>query len=113
MPSKVALITGASSGIGRACAIELAVNGWSVVVSGRRAAELDETIRLAEERKGDKVGMLAVAGDLSDPEAVHALFEAVVDKYGQSEAGGGGGGPQPKRGAVTPPTTLPIPSQAV
>ncbi|SNB61397.1 NADP-dependent 3-hydroxy acid dehydrogenase YdfG [Arboricoccus pini] len=66
--SKVAIVTGASAGIGRAAAVKLAKAGWSVVLSGRRQAELEAT---AAEAGGTT---LVVAGDLADPEAVETLF---------------------------------------
>lgn len=80
-PSRIACVTGASSGIGRASALALAAAGWTVVVSGRRQQELDETVRLAHERTKD-AKVVAVAGDLSKPEDVDALFETIRDRFG-------------------------------
>jgi NAD(P)-dependent dehydrogenase (short-subunit alcohol dehydrogenase family) len=77
--SKIALITGAGSGIGRACAIALAKEGWTVVLAGRRADALDETI--AEAGEGAK--MLAVPSDVSDPAQVKALFAKTKETYGR------------------------------
>jgi len=84
-PSRIACVTGASSGIGRASALALAAAGWTVVVSGRRQQELDETVRLAQERTKD-APLLAVAGDLSKPEDVDALFDTIRDRFGASSS---------------------------
>ncbi|GAA5856687.1 hypothetical protein JCM8547_005930 [Rhodosporidiobolus lusitaniae] len=78
----IACVTGASSGIGRASAIALARAGWTVVISGRRGDELDETIRRAKEGGADGE-MRAVSGDLSKPEDVEALFERIKAEFGR------------------------------
>jgi NAD(P)-dependent dehydrogenase (short-subunit alcohol dehydrogenase family) len=91
--SKIAVITGGGSGIGRACAIALAREGWSVVICGRRADALDETIAEA----GPGVKMLAVPTDVSDPAQVKALFAKVKDTYGRLDLlfnNAGMGGPR-------------------
>ncbi len=78
--SKVAIVTGAGSGVGRAAALALATDGWSVALAGRRAEALEETRTLAgpgAER------MLAVPTDVSDPDSVRALFAAAVDARGR------------------------------
>ncbi|GAA6029063.1 hypothetical protein JCM8097_001575 [Rhodosporidiobolus ruineniae] len=82
MSPKVAVVTGASSGIGRASAIALAQAGFAVVVSGRRADELEETVKLAKEGQVDAV-LKAVPGDLSKPEDIVALFKVVKDEFGR------------------------------
>ncbi len=74
---KIAVVTGAGSGIGRAVAVELAASGWSVALAGRRAQPLAETAELAG---GDT---LPVPTDVSDPASVTALFAAVQDHYGR------------------------------
>ncbi|MFJ2745972.1 SDR family oxidoreductase [Streptomyces sp. NPDC087440] len=74
---KIAVVTGAGSGIGRAVAVELAASGWSVALAGRRAEPLAETAELAG---GDT---LPVPTDVSDPASVTALFAAVQDHYGR------------------------------
>lgn len=79
----IAVVTGGSSGVGRACSIALAHAGWQVVVSGRRQDQLEETIRLAKEGKSDIREMRAVAGDLSDAKDVEALFAVVEKEFGQ------------------------------
>jgi NAD(P)-dependent dehydrogenase (short-subunit alcohol dehydrogenase family) len=68
MNSKVALVTGAGSGIGRAVTLALHSAGFFVVLAGRRAEELDKTARLA----GGNT--LAVPTDVTNPESVKALF---------------------------------------
>jgi NAD(P)-dependent dehydrogenase (short-subunit alcohol dehydrogenase family) len=66
MDSKVALVTGAGSGIGRAVSIALASAGFFVVLAGRRKEELEKTAAHGN--------MLAVPTDVTDPESVKALF---------------------------------------
>ncbi len=74
---KVALVTGAGSGIGRASAIALAGAGYAVVLAGRTQAKLDETRKLI-------VGeALAVACDVTEPASVAALFAKTVSAYGR------------------------------
>jgi NAD(P)-dependent dehydrogenase (short-subunit alcohol dehydrogenase family) len=76
---KVALVTGAGSGIGRAVALALAAAGYSVALAGRRAEALEKTRELA----GDSTRTLAVPTDVSDPAAVRALFERVRMEFGR------------------------------
>ena len=77
---KVALVTGAGSGIGRACSLALLTAGYHVVLAGRRADALNETAQLA----GDlAANALAVPTDATDPAAVKALFEATHAKFGR------------------------------
>lgn len=77
---KVALVTGAGSGIGRACAIALAGAGYRVVLAGRRADALQETITKAGNLGA---GMLAVPTDVGDPASVKALFAATKQRFGR------------------------------
>jgi NAD(P)-dependent dehydrogenase (short-subunit alcohol dehydrogenase family) len=77
---KVALVTGAGSGIGRAAGLGLQAAGYSVVLAGRRAAKLEETAVLAKASGGK---MLAVPTDVGNPESVKALFAAVREKFGR------------------------------
>src|SRR3954454_9961842 len=76
---KVALVTGAGSGIGRAASLALQAAGFHVVLSGRRAAELDETAR-----RGSSAGppMVAAPADVSNPDSVRELFRVVAAKFG-------------------------------
>ena len=68
---KVAVVTGAGSGVGRAAALALLSDGWNVVLAGRRADALQETVTLAG-AAGSRA--LPVPSDVSDPAAVDALF---------------------------------------
>jgi NAD(P)-dependent dehydrogenase (short-subunit alcohol dehydrogenase family) len=77
---KIAMVTGAGSGIGRATALALLAAGYHVVLAGRRAAALDETIKLAGSLGANA---LAVPTDAGDPDAVKALFDATREKYGR------------------------------
>jgi NAD(P)-dependent dehydrogenase (short-subunit alcohol dehydrogenase family) len=79
LTGKVALITGASSGIGYASAKLFAREGASVVVGARRQAELDALVAEIEESGGRAV---AVAGDVKDEAYASALVEAAVSKFG-------------------------------
>ncbi len=77
--SKVAVVTGAGSGIGRAVALGLRGEGYSVVVAGRRAEELRKTASIA--CAGPE--MLLAPTDVGQPESVRALFERVRSSYGR------------------------------
>jgi NAD(P)-dependent dehydrogenase (short-subunit alcohol dehydrogenase family) len=78
--NKIALVTGAGSGIGRAVSIGLQAAGYSVVLAGRRADLLDETAVLASSSGGK---MLAVPADISEPESVRALFASTKEAFGR------------------------------
>jgi NAD(P)-dependent dehydrogenase (short-subunit alcohol dehydrogenase family) len=80
MTPKVALITGAGSGIGRAVAVELLGAGYRVVLAGRRADRLDETAGLAG---AHAVNALAVPTDITDVASVQALFARTRDAFGR------------------------------
>jgi NAD(P)-dependent dehydrogenase (short-subunit alcohol dehydrogenase family) len=75
---RIAVVTGAGSGIGRAVAVELLRAGWSVALAGRRAGPLEETAALVPGG-----ACLAVRTDVSQPADVTALFEAVRDRFGR------------------------------
>jgi NAD(P)-dependent dehydrogenase (short-subunit alcohol dehydrogenase family) len=95
MNGKVAVVTGAGTGIGRASATALLGAGWRVVFAGRRPEPLEDTIRNAQ---GSESNALAVPTDVSDPASVRALFERTVTQFGRvdflfNNAGVSGGGP--------------------
>src|SRR3984957_14885148 len=92
MTGKVALVTGAGSGIGRAVSLALQAAGYSVVLAGRRTAELEQTAASAVPEGGK---ILAVPADVSKPESVRALFAQVGEVFGRldvlfNNAGNGG-----------------------
>jgi NAD(P)-dependent dehydrogenase (short-subunit alcohol dehydrogenase family) len=72
--SRVAIVTGAGSGIGRTVAIALAEAGFSVVLAGRRAQALEETAALA-------VNAVAIPTDVTDEASVAALFDETVARF--------------------------------
>ena len=75
--SKTAIVTGAGSGIGRAAALSLARDGWTVALAGRRRVALEETAGLIAGPT------LVVPTDVTDPESVAALFAAVATRFGR------------------------------
>ncbi|MFE9630614.1 SDR family oxidoreductase [Streptomyces sp. NPDC006463] len=79
---KIAVVTGAGSGIGRSVALTLAAAGWAVALAGRRTGPLEETAAAAAQSAAD-ADVLCVRTDVSDPDEVNALFEAVRDRYGR------------------------------
>jgi NAD(P)-dependent dehydrogenase (short-subunit alcohol dehydrogenase family) len=81
---KVAVITGAGSGIGRAVSIRLAENGWIVVLAGRRISTLEETVSLITEKNSKNAECCTcVPTDVSSPNDVDELFRIVEEKYGK------------------------------
>ena len=76
---KIALVTGAGSGIGRAVALTLHNAGWVVVLAGRRESALRETIAQASAPER----LLAVACDVGDPAQVRALFDRTQESFGR------------------------------
>jgi len=75
--TRIAVITGGGSGIGRAAAQALAADGWTVVLGGRRAAAVEEAAAA--------IGTAAVAVpcDVTDPDSVRALFDVVRERFGR------------------------------
>ncbi len=78
-PPKVAIVTGAGSGIGRAVALALLADGYRVALAGRRA----EALQAVCAESGAAERALAVPTDVTDPAAVQALFEAAVAQFGR------------------------------
>ncbi len=77
--NKIAVVTGAGTGVGRAASLALMKAGFTVVLAGRRMEMLQETQKL-----GDNVGKsLAVSADMTDPGSIAALFAKVMDAYGR------------------------------
>lgn len=76
--SKVALITGAGSGIGKAVALAFLHQGYSVVLAGRRADTLEAVVKESASSQA-----LAVATDVSNPQSVDALFAKIKDTFGR------------------------------
>ena len=77
--SKVAIVTGGGSGVGRAAALALLRDGWNVVIAGRRPEPLQAVI---EESKAGSRG-LGMPTDVADPASVKALFDAAVKTFGR------------------------------
>jgi NAD(P)-dependent dehydrogenase (short-subunit alcohol dehydrogenase family) len=78
--NKVAVVTGAGSGIGRASALALLRAGYCVTLTGRRKQALDESIALAE---GDGARALACPADIGKPDQVRAVFDQTVARFGR------------------------------
>jgi len=75
--TRIALVTGAGSGIGRAVSAALAKAGWTLVLAGRRAEELNRTAALT----GPET--LSVPTDVSEADSVSALFEKITERFGR------------------------------
>lgn len=80
LEGKIALVTGASSGIGKATAVAFAREGAAVVVAARREAETQETARQIRDAGGSAI---AVATDVSSEPEVQALVETAIRTYGR------------------------------
>jgi NAD(P)-dependent dehydrogenase (short-subunit alcohol dehydrogenase family) len=81
MENRVAVITGAGSGIGRATALNLMAAGWSVALAGRRKEALEETAGMAKAGKA-----LVMPTDVTDPAQVDALFAKVKSTFGRLDS---------------------------
>jgi NAD(P)-dependent dehydrogenase (short-subunit alcohol dehydrogenase family) len=80
MTNRIALVTGAGTGIGAAVAAALLNNGWNTVLTGRRQEKLDEAVAKAGKTKGRA---LAVACDVTKPAEVDSLFARVKTEFGR------------------------------
>ncbi|WP_339383358.1 glucose 1-dehydrogenase [Oculatella sp. LEGE 06141] len=80
---KVVLVTGSTSGIGRATAVAFAREGANVIVTGRRTNEGEETVAMVKEVGGD--GRF-IRADLRVPEQIDALFQQTLSAYGRLDA---------------------------
>jgi len=78
----VAIVTGASRGLGEALASGLAESGWSVVIDGRDRTTLDAAADRIRSNATDGVSVVAIAGDITDANHRHALTDAAVDLGG-------------------------------
>jgi len=79
-PGKVAIVTGAGTGIGRQTALALLREGYAVSLAGRRMERLQETVDLAG---AARARALAVPADVSDPASVRALFDKTQEAFGR------------------------------
>ena len=77
--NKIAIVTGAGTGVGRAASLALMNAGFTVVLAGRRMEKLEETAQ-ARRNAGKS---LAVSADMTDPGSIAALFAKVMETYGR------------------------------
>ncbi len=102
--TRIALVTGGGSGIGRACAVKLAANGYEVIISGRRQVALDETVVTMG-------GGAGIACDVTDAAQVDALFARVVRDFGRLDVlfnNAGGNVPAAPIGDIPPEDFLKV-----
>ena len=78
--AKVAVVTGAGTGVGRAAALALAAQGFALVLAGRRPEPLKE---VASEVGSTDGRAIAVPTDVTDPESIRALFTRTVEVFGR------------------------------
>ena len=77
--NKIAIVTGAGTGVGRAASLALMNGGFTVVLAGRRMEMLEETRKL-----GDNIGKsMCVSADMTNPGSIAALFAKVMETYGR------------------------------
>lgn len=77
--NKIALVTGAGTGVGRAASLALMKAGYTVVLAGRRRDKLEETQKLGEAHGKS----LPVPADMADPASIAALFAKITDSFGR------------------------------
>jgi NAD(P)-dependent dehydrogenase (short-subunit alcohol dehydrogenase family) len=75
----IAIVTGAATGIGKAVALALLADGWSVVLTGRRKEALEEVA--TSHTRADRT--LVVPADVTDPQSVAELFDRTVERFGR------------------------------
>jgi NAD(P)-dependent dehydrogenase (short-subunit alcohol dehydrogenase family) len=80
MTSKIAIVTGGGTGIGRAAALALGRAGYSVVIAGRRLGPLEQTVA---DGAADGSRLLAVAADVTSPADVQQLFDRTRQEFGR------------------------------
>lgn len=80
LEGKIAIVTGAGKGIGRDAALAVAAEGATVVAVARTQADLDETVRLIEEKGGKAISL---ARDLTVADQVQSMVDTVVEKFGR------------------------------
>ncbi len=80
MAGKVAVVTGGGTGIGRASALALGRNGYSVVIAGRRPEPLEQTVN---DGTAEGSHLLAVVADVSEPADVQRLFDQARQQFGR------------------------------
>jgi len=107
---KIAMVTGASSGIGRECMLMFAREGASVFGVARRQAELDETVSMVEAAGGTGA---VFSADLSDPDQAEAAVNAAIERFGRIDilinaAGIGYSMKDTSPGSMDPIDTTPI-----
>ena len=80
MTTKIAIVTGAGTGVGRAASLALMKTGFTVVLAGRRLEMLQETQKLGEAEGGTS---LPVPADMADPTSIALLFAKTMETYGR------------------------------
>jgi NAD(P)-dependent dehydrogenase (short-subunit alcohol dehydrogenase family) len=80
MPAKIAVVTGGGTGVGRASALALGRNGYSVLIAGRRPEPLEQTVADGAAQGSELVSVVA---DVSDPAGVQRLFDLAADRFGR------------------------------
>jgi len=80
MTTKIAIVTGAGTGVGRAASLALMKTGFTVVLAGRRLEMLQETQQLGEAEGGTS---LPISADMADPTSIARLFARTMEAYGR------------------------------